>query len=148
MIRLVALVALLSLSACTFSKIQVNKSLKDMDVSSIEVGETTWREVLRTLGPPAPTGDQENPLKNASARHLKYVFFESKYTAFLFGYIAILRFDWTDDQSVRELLVEFDEDGVVSGIFRTTNDTIWRPLQGEGSRDPQVNEDLSKGAGS
>jgi len=146
-IHLAVLILVASLSACAFDRTQVNEQYLGMDTSSIEVGKTTWREVIRELGPPSPTVSTENPLEYVSLRHLKYSSTDRRSTSFLFGYLLIMNFDWSDQQPVEELIVEFDDNGVVSGVWRTYNDTIRPPLQGEGSREEQVTYDHSGGDG-
>ncbi|MHC4943753.1 MAG: hypothetical protein ACYTG7_12120 [Planctomycetota bacterium] len=133
-----------TLPACVFERVHVNPGVRDLDTSNLKVGETTWREVLRELGPPNMTTPQDNPLKNISKRHLKYAFRDSKTTSFMLFYLLLLTFSWEDSHPVHELLIEFDEKGVVSGIFLSTTDTIWTPLTSEDSREPGVRKDLTK----
>jgi hypothetical protein len=141
------IVVFLLLPACTFKRTWVNNGVRHMDTSFIEVGETTWQEVVRELGPANPSAALENPLKNVSSRHLKYVFTENKTTQFILPILVLIIFEWHDQHPVRELLIEFDEAGKVTGVYLTTGDTLWRPVEGEDSRAPQVTEDLTGGWG-
>lgn len=136
--------ALLSmLSGCTFSKMVVNPGHQNLDTSFIKVGETTAYDVLNELGPPAPVTDQSENVRFVSARHLRYITYEEKTTRFLFAIGLVTPFEWTDGQVVEELLIELDEGGHVSNVYRTLRDTIRPPLEKEKDREPLVFEDLT-----
>jgi hypothetical protein len=137
-------VVAVTMPACVFERIQSNPGVRDLDTSNIKVGETTWREVMRELGPPNMTAPTDNPLKYVSKRHLKYAFRDGKTTSFILFYLLMMTFSWEDGHPVHELLIEFDEKGVVSGIVLSTTDTIWAPLESDASREPRVTRDLTK----
>ena len=92
-------------------------------------------EVLEILGPPAPTSTTERATRNVSDQHFKYTCWETRRCDLILGYILVLPFVWRDQRNVDELVVEFDEMGIVSDCYRVTDDCIWQPLQGEGSRE-------------
>ncbi len=129
---------------CTFNRTVVNSHFKDLDPSFIHVGKTTAYDVLDRLGPPAPVFDYGENFRLISDTHLRYVCYESRDTAFAFGYGLILPFYWSDGQMVDELLIEFDRtSGVVSNVSRTRRHTIRPPLEGESAREPRQFDDLT-----
>jgi len=144
LLLLLLLAALIQLTACSFHKSITNDWVRDLDPSSIEVGKTTQFEVLDILGPPAPTSTTDRATKNVSARHFKYSCWETRTCGIVVGYILVLPFSWNDQREVEELVVEFDDNGIVSDLYRVKDDCIWQPLQGEGSREPMTMERMRK----
>ena len=138
--RLLVVLAGSLLTGCSFHRIVINDGVRYLDPSFITVGETTWRDVLKEFGPPR-TGA---PSLTSSLRHLKYSCVDTRVTRLDLAYWLHLPFNWSDEQEVDELLVEFDEKGVVSGVFRSGGDTIRPPLQGEGSRLPLTIENYDR----
>jgi len=136
LLLLLCLLALIHLTACHFHKSITNDWVRHLDTSAIKVGETTQMEVLETLGPPAPTSTTERATRNVSEQHFKYTCWETRRCSLILGHILVLPFVWRDQRNVDELVVEFDEMGIVSDCYRVTDDCIWQPLQGEGSREP------------
>lgn len=126
-------------TGCAWSRTETNTRLQDIDMSSIEVGKTHWRDVLRTLGPP------DVPLKDI--KHFHYKARDRRLTGFKIGWFLFLPFQWSDRQRVTDILVEFGKDGIVASISKTTRDTIRSPLEGEASRESMVTE-VDMGGGS
>jgi hypothetical protein len=126
-------------AGCAWSRIETNTRLSSVDTSSIEVGTTHWREVLRTIGPP------DVPLKDL--RHFHYKSRDQRLTGFKIGWFLFLPFQWSDRQRITDILIEFGKDGLVASISKTTRDTIRPPLQGSSSRESMVTE-VDMGGGS
>ena len=96
----------------------------------IEIGQTTFLEVLRELGPPT---------SRPSRRHLKYTATDRRTCGFrLRVMFLLLPFKWSDEQRAEELQVEFDPDGVVSGVYKSWMNSVRPPLQGEEIRPPYI----------
>lgn len=129
-------------SGCSFNRTLVNPGTAGMDTAFINVGQTTATDVLNTLGCPSPIVNWDNE-RCVSDRHLRYTTTEIKNVQFAFGYGVFFPFKWSDSQVIEELLIEFDEQRVVTGVSRTSRDTIWRPLQSEEKRAPLVFQDLT-----
>jgi len=138
--RFPLLLALAVLPGCSFHKTITNDHVRSLDASSIEVGKTTQMEVLETLGPPAPVMATESALKNVSERHFVYSCWESREFELLVAYILFLPFQWSDFRSVEDLVVEFDERGIVSDLYRVKDHCIWRPFRKDAGRGPAVVE--------
>jgi hypothetical protein len=137
---LLGIVALACLPACSFHKSITNERIKQLDAASIVVGKDSHLDVLEKLGPPAPVVATEKALKNVSARHFKYSCWETREAKIEFAFVLVLPFIWRDNRAIEELVVEFDDRGIVSDVYRVKGDCIWRPLQGEGSRDADLVE--------
>jgi hypothetical protein len=125
---------------CTFERQIVNADRRDVDIAFIETGTTTWLEVVRALGPP------DVGLKDL--RTLMYTSSDHKKVGLRLGMPSLfwLPFNWSDAQRVEELLIELDEDGVVTDVSRSWRDTVWTPLEGEHRRD-HVRVELLTGGG-
>ena len=136
LLLLLVLPALAALSACSFHKIIVNEHIRHLDTSSIVVGQTTQIEVLERLGPVAPVATTEKALKNVNERFFVYTCWESQEAGLEIAYFIVLPFFWRDAKPIENLVVEVDENGIVSDLYRVKDECLWRPLQGEGSREP------------
>ncbi|MGH6917189.1 MAG: hypothetical protein ACREJ0_05740 [Geminicoccaceae bacterium] len=44
---------------------------------------------------------------------------------------------------IRQLAVEFDENGIVTGVYETRRDIIWLPFQSDGDQPLPVTTELS-----
>ncbi len=135
-VLLLALALGFSASGCTWARIVVNERVKTLDPSFIVEGQTTWREVLRRLGPPT---------SQPSDRSLIYSSSDQRVTEFGGGLFLWLPFHWSDQQQVYALLVEFDDNGVVTGVYRTERGTIRPPFQGERKRRPATTTRIEGG---
>jgi len=143
-ILLATVVLLAGLPACSWNRTVANPEYRNINPSFIKVGQTTQREVIRKLGPPGLPKDEKKLVEFFSARHVKYVTYEDRCTVFSITFFVFLPFTWCDMQNVSELLVEFDEQGVATGVYRTTRHTIRTPLDDEDDREPQIVEDLAR----
>jgi hypothetical protein len=126
----VACLLLVAGSGCTLQRTVTNWRVRDLDPSFIEVGRTTFLEVLRELGPPT---------SRPSRRHLKYAAIDERTCRFrLRALFLMLPFRVSDKQRVEELQVEFSPDGVVTGVYKSWMDVVRPPLQGEEIRPPYI----------
>lgn len=121
---------------CAFQRTAVNESWREADPSGLRVGRSTFVDVLDLLGPPALASEERYGRELPSLRAFRYPFASTRAVHFTPGYWISLPCVWTDDQRPREILVEFDDAGVVSRVTARTEGSIWRPLQGESSREP------------
>ncbi len=135
--------AMTLLVGCTFERQLVNDQFRDLDVSFIKVGKTTVYDVLDRIGPPSPVNDITDNASLVSSRHLRYVCFETRTTRFLFALGLVLPFQWTDSQQIEEIFIELDQQGIVSGVSRTTRETVRPPFQSSSGRSPLEFEDLT-----
>jgi outer membrane protein assembly factor BamE (lipoprotein component of BamABCDE complex) len=143
-ILLATVISIPMLPACSWNRTVANPEYRNINPSFIKVGQTTQREVIRKLGPPGLSDEMNNLGDYFSARHVKYVTLESRCTKFEIPFFIFVPFVWCDKQNVSELLVEFDEQGVATGVYRTTRHTIRTPLDDEDDREPQTFEDLTR----
>jgi hypothetical protein len=143
---LLGIVALACLQACSFHKTITNERITQLDAASISVGKDSHLDVLEKLGPPAPVVATEKALKNVSARHFKYSCWETREARFEIAFMLVLPFVWKDSRAIEELVVEFDDRGIVSDVYRVKGDCIWRPLKGEESREADVLEKSGGGS--
>jgi hypothetical protein len=134
--RFAAAAAALLLAGCAFSQSRVNEAWTGLDPAGLEVGRSTFVDVLDRLGPPALATEEKYGRELPNLRAFRYPVAVSKIVHFTPGYWISLPCTWTDDQRPFELLVEFDDAGVVSRITARTEGSIWRPLQSESSREP------------
>jgi hypothetical protein len=135
--------AVLLLSGCAFNRTLINPGTSDLNTAFIKVGQTTTSDVLDTLGCPSPIVNKWEYDRRVSERHLRYTTIEVKKVQFVLGYLLMFPFKWADAQIIEELLIEFNEAGTVSGVYRTSRDTIWSPLQSEEKRAPLEFRDLT-----
>ena len=124
------------LSGCVFQRTVVNDKSRDLDLSFIQIGTTTWEDVLENLGPP------DVPIKNI--RVLQYRHSERRTSMFRITYFVFLPWAWYDDQVEEKLVIELDEKGVVSHVARSKSGTIRPPLEGEGDR-PELETEIIRG---
>ena len=126
-------------SGCTFHRGVINPHVRDLDVSTLKVGETTWVDAIRKLGFPVSANAPEEMLRaELDERSLKYV--AAEYRTFEIGvpYLVQFGFRWTDVQNTYEVLLEFDENDRLVDIYETKRETIWKPWEDEGDRTPPV----------
>lgn len=132
-----ALLSSTFLSGCVFQRSVINAGNRNLDLSFIEVGKTTFEEVLENLGPP------DIPIKNL--RTFQYRSGERRTSMFRIMYFVFLPWAWYDEQVTEKVLIELDEKGVVSNVARSTLGTIRPPLEGEDDRAPQDTEIIQRG---
>ena len=130
------LLASVLLSGCVFQRTVINDKMRDLDLSFIQIGTTTWEEVFENLGPP------DVPIKNL--RVVQYRHSERRTSMLRITYFLFLPWAWYDDQVEDKVVIELDENGVVSHVARSKSGTIRPPLDGEGSR-PAVETEIIDG---
>ena len=117
---------------CAFERMVINEGVRKLDPSDIVVGETDHLGVIRELGLPPPHFPEEIGTRGVSRDYLRYAVFECR--CFRIGFESILiitPFRWCSRFRSYELDVEFDEQGVVSGVYEMQRDGVWPPLRGE-----------------
>ena len=107
-----------------------------MDLSTIEIGRSTWLDVLRLLGPPGPSFEERVGREDLGFDFLKYSSTDLKRIDFDLAYWLQIPFSWSDQQQAMEIMIEFDDAGVVRAVHQTQDHTIWRPWQKEWKRPP------------
>ena len=119
----VAGVALLLVgSGCTFSRAVVNPQVKRIDTSWIRPGVTTRRDVIRRIGMP-PTVRELGGVRPDSFRWTTYDVFGRQLEG---GYILTPTFKDERENFAHDILICFDENGIVNLVSRTAH------VQGEG----------------
>ena len=102
---LLALPACVALTGCTWQRLQSNEALRELDVSAIKVGESTWRDVLDRLGP--PSGSTTERIRGLDSMvSFRYACADEKVFTFFLAYLLVLPFRWGDVQTGSELVVE------------------------------------------
>jgi hypothetical protein len=123
-----AFAALLS-AGCTFHTTVWNPQNRDLDLSWIEVGKTSWMDVLHRFGPPmSATNTQELFRPEINQNSLRYSVWVDKNAELSLRYFVGLPFEWGDARSVQDILIEFDDAGLVKEVWSGTAETSWRPL--------------------
>jgi hypothetical protein len=141
--------ALLSMAVagCTFHRTVVNEHVRTLDPSSLKIGETTWTEAIRELGVPVSANRPQKLLRaELNQRSLRYIASESHSVGLRIPLMyAVLPFRWSDTQNSYELLLEFDEDQRLTGVYETYEETIWPPFTSEPKRKPPVTRTIMGG---
>ena len=132
--RLVATLVLALLPACAFNREVVNPQNRGIDTSGLQVGVSSWLDVLAQLGPPTPPNSESIGQEGASLRFFRYPCTEVRTTGFTFPFGIVLPFTWVDDELVADTVIEFDDKGLVAAIHQSGNVGIWRPFDGEDDR--------------
>ena len=123
-----ALAALLN-AGCTFHTTVWNPQNRELDLSWIEVGQTSWMDVLKRFGPPmSATNTQELFRPEINQNSLRYSVWVDKNAELSLRYFLGLPFEWGDARAVSDILIEFDDEGLVKEVWRGTAETSWRPL--------------------
>jgi hypothetical protein len=145
MMRVFAPVALaLLVSACAFQRTVVNEGVEKLDPSGIVAGQSNRLDVLQQLGAPSEQNVEEIGMRAVARDYLAYQVFERR--CFRIGFdqlLLITPFRWCFADYPYRLAVEFDENGIVSGVYATRRDMIWPPFQSEKDRSGPVTTQLS-----
>jgi hypothetical protein len=145
MMRVVAPVALaLLISSCAFERTVVNEGVEKLDTSGIVAGQSNRLDVLQQLGAPPEQSVEEIGMRAVARDYLAYQVFERR--CFRIGFdqlLLITPFRWCFADYPYRLAVEFDENGIVSGVYATRHDMIWPPFQSEKDRPGPVTTQLS-----
>jgi hypothetical protein len=143
-VRLGALGAALLASACAFEKTVLNEGNRNLDPSGIVAGQSNIEDVVRQFGVPVPDVPEEIGTRLVSRDYLNYTVFEER--CFRIGFEEILLitpFRWCYADHPYELAVEFDDAGIVTGVYETRRGMIWRPFQSESDLPPPKTVELS-----
>lgn len=105
------------LSGCTFSRATVNDYVRDLDTSWIVPGRTTRTEIIDRLGM-SPASREGGGVTAGSFRWVCADSFGTKLEA---GYIVTPTFERTDRHFAEDILILFDERGVVELVSRTAS---------------------------
>ncbi len=149
---LVIAVTLLWLSGtgCTLHRTVVNEHVRGLDPSTLRIGETTWTDAVRELGPPVSANTPQQLLRSeVRQRSLKYVSAESTTVRLMIPLMVVaLPVRWSDTQNSYELLLEFDENQRLTGVYETCRETIWQPFESEPKRTPPITRTILGGGSS
>ena len=149
-LALVALVAAVLTPGCGFHRTKINERVRDIDVSNIVPGETTWQEVLLDIGAPSAIEALDFITTGGlSRRNLNYTYAEHKRVSFVFLPLwLIFPSVWQDNQHHRRILVELsgDQDEVLS-VTVTSRKSVW-PMWGDMTNDEPLSVDYDDGSGS
>lgn len=132
---LVAVALALLASGCAFERTVVNEGVEKLDPSGIVAGRSDRLDVLQQLGAPPEQSVEEIGIRSVSRDYLAYQVFERR--CFRIGFDQILLvtpFRWCFADYPYRLAVEFDENGIVQGVYTTRRDMIWPPFQSEANR--------------
>jgi hypothetical protein len=136
-----------SSTGCALHRTVVNEHVRDLDPSTLRIGETTWTDAVRELGPPVSANTPHQLLRaDVQQRSLKYVAAESTAVRLMIPLmVAALPVRWSDTQNSYELLLEFDENQRLTGVYETCRETIWQPFESEPKRPPPVTRTILGG---
>jgi hypothetical protein len=143
--RGIALIAVtLAVSACAFERAVVNGGVENLDPSGIVAGRSDRLDVIRQLGAPPEKSVEEAGIRSVGRDYLNYAVFEQR--CFQIGFdqvLLITPFRWCFADYPYQLAVEFDENGIVTEVYRTRRDMIWPPFQSEEDQPLPVTSELS-----
>jgi hypothetical protein len=115
---LVLLLAAFLLNGCKIARDQVNLHVRDIDTSWIEPGATTRRQVIDRIGiPPSAKG-----LSGVTADAFRWTLYDKCTCTLEVGYIVTPTFELSHAHFAEDILVKFDESGVVTLVSRTVSD--------------------------
>lgn len=141
---LVSIALALLASACAFERTVVNEGVETLDTSGIVAGQSDRLDVLRQLGTPPEQSVDEIGIRSVAKDYLTYQVFEQR--CFRIGFERILLitpFRWCFADHPYRLAVEFDEKGIVRGVYATRREMIWPPFQSEANRPAPTTVQLS-----
>jgi hypothetical protein len=137
----------LLISGCAFERTVVNEGTRDLDPSGIVAGRSDRLDVVQKLGVPLPDVPEEIGTFVLGKDYARYAVFEQR--CFRIGFEQILLitpFRWCFEDHPYELAVEFDDNGIVTGVYETRREMIWPPFQDEADRPQPVTVQLSGGS--
>jgi len=103
------------LAGCTFHRSVTNAYVRDIDTSWIRPGETTFFEVVDRIGLP-PMIQGVNGYTSDALHYVCLDSFEGKFEA---GYIVTPTFSRAHESDGEDILITFDDAGVVQLVSRT-----------------------------
>jgi hypothetical protein len=116
------------LCGCSFSRLEINEHNKLVDLNKIQVGKTSYMDVLREFGPPGPVSIDRDAVNSISRYHLRYTTIDSRTSRFTIPVWLILPFLWNSTNTTHDTLIEFDDEGKVTHATQIHSGNIWRPL--------------------
>jgi hypothetical protein len=131
-------------AACAFEKQVSNEKVQQYDTSGIVAGRSTIFDVIEQIGVPLPDLPEEAGTLLVSRNYLNYRTYEQR--CFRIGFERILLvtpFRWCYADYPYELGIEVDDAGMVTGVYETRRDMIWRPFQTEANLAPPQTVELS-----
>lgn len=134
----------LAASACAFERTVSNEGVEHLDPSGIVAGRSDRLDVIRQIGVPPEKSVEEAGTRTVSRDYLSYEVFEQR--CFRIGFEQILLitpFRWCFADRPYQLAVEFDDTGIVTGVYQTRREMIWPPFQSEEGIPPPVTTELS-----
>jgi hypothetical protein len=140
----VVLFAMPITAGCSFHRSITNEAVRSLDPTFLVVGATTRGDVLRRLGPPAPSDLIRADVSPDQPRFLRYSCVDTKVVRFEPSYIVSLPFRWSDSDEVYSLLLEFDEGDVLSAAYESARSSVWRPIQEDSGGSPARVHELGR----
>jgi len=131
-------------SACAFERTVVNEGVERLDPASLVAGQSDRLDVLRRFGAPPEKTVEEAGTRSIARDYLAYQVYERR--CFRVGFeqlLLITPFRWCFSDYPYRLAVEFDEDGIVSGVYTTRRDMVWPPFQDPADRPPPATVQIS-----
>ena len=113
--RFSLLLALALSAGCTFRRATVNDYVRDLDTSWIKPGVTTRDDVIARLG--VSPSDKEGG--GVTENSFRWICSDSRGDIFEFGYILTPTFARTRRHFAEDILILFDDRGVVKLLSRT-----------------------------
>jgi len=143
--KLILALVVLFTAGCTFSRTVVNPEERNADIEWIQVGETTWIEVLRKMGGSISNEPAQVDVAN---RGLRFSVTETKAVSFAAILPISLPFAWYDARRTRDIYIEFDDAGLVREVWESRDHCAWRPFQKPAPTPQVVLVKSAQGAGS
>ena len=138
-LRVLPIILLLMMATgCVFRRASINRQRENIDVSFIDVGRTSYREVLEKRGPP------DVPIKDL--RNFHYTSTDRRMTGFFIRFFLFMPFIWYDEQRIHQVLVELDNDGTVIGVSKSVRDVVRPPFEGGTDRETVQVELVEEGS--
>ena len=136
--HVIALVLLaVGLGACSWHRLESNAAFRTLEPDTLVIGESTWRDVLDTLGPPSGSNTDTISSGLSSMATFRWSCANERRFQMILAAILYLPFTWGDEQAGYELVAEFDRRGVLSDLYAVTTDSVWRPFSEAAPRDVQ-----------
>ena len=140
----VVAVAAFMVAACAFEKQTTNERVRDLDTSAIAAGRSDILDVIEQYGVPLPDLPEEIGTLLVGRNYLTYRVYEQR--CFRIGFeqtLIITPFRWCYADHPYELAVEIDDAGMVTGVYETRRDMIWKPFETEADLEPPETVELS-----
>ena len=106
---------LLALTGCRFGRVVVNEYVKDLDTTWIRPGVTTREEIKSRMGVCPSTKEGGGITQNS----FRWVCNDSFTRTFEAGYFVTPTFERGDQHYAEDILILFDERGIVKLLSRT-----------------------------